>query len=127
MGFAEFAFALRRKPDFVTLFRLLGQLAVRSTKHSCLKLSKRFGQRRSGVPDWFPGLAISTVNIYFHGLNRLGSFVAGRASIPFHSDGVLWDVMDDLVTCGFDALQPIEPNAMDIHEVKRRYGTIFVL
>ena len=46
---------------------------------------------------------------------------AGRPYI-FHSDGVLWDVMEELVACGFDALQPIEPNAMDIREVKRRYG-----
>jgi len=35
---------------------------------------------------------------------------------------VLWEVMEDLIACGIDALQPIEPAAMDIREVKRRYG-----
>ena len=40
----------------------------------------------------------------------------------FHSDGNVWDVMDDIVACGFDALNPIEPKAMDILEVKRKYG-----
>ncbi len=40
----------------------------------------------------------------------------------FHSDGLLWDVMDDLIEIGFDALHPIDPTCMDIAEVKRRVG-----
>ncbi|UCH35145.1 MAG: nucleoside 2-deoxyribosyltransferase [Armatimonadota bacterium] len=39
----------------------------------------------------------------------------------FHSDGKLWEVMEDLLDIGFHALHPIEPKAMDIVEVKRRY------
>ena len=43
--------------------------------------------------------------------------------IIYHSDGVLWEVMDDLIDdIGFDALHPIEPKAMDIAEVKHRVG-----
>jgi len=44
--------------------------------------------------------------------------------LPFllHSDGMLWPVMDDLLEIGFNGLQPIEPKAMDIGEVKRRVG-----
>jgi uroporphyrinogen decarboxylase len=47
-----------------------------------------------------------------------------RAELPvvFHSDGDLTEVMPDLVACGFDALHPIEPQAMDIRAVKREYG-----
>ena len=30
--------------------------------------------------------------------------------------------MDDIIDCGFDGLNPIEPKAMDINEVKRQYG-----
>jgi uroporphyrinogen decarboxylase len=50
--------------------------------------------------------------------------ICRKARLPFlyHSDGVLWEVLDDLVDCGVCALHPIEPIAMDIHEVKRRYG-----
>jgi len=40
----------------------------------------------------------------------------------YHSDGILWDVMDDIIDCGVDALHPIEPKAMDIVEVKQKYG-----
>jgi len=40
----------------------------------------------------------------------------------FHSDGVLWDVMDDLIDIGIDALHPIDPTCLDINEVKRRVG-----
>jgi len=40
----------------------------------------------------------------------------------FHSDGLLWEVVPDLIACGINALHPIDPTAMDIGEVKRRYG-----
>jgi uroporphyrinogen decarboxylase len=46
-----------------------------------------------------------------------------RASnIPYllHSDGKLWHILDDIIACGFNALHPIEPKAMDIIEVKKR-------
>jgi len=48
-----------------------------------------------------------------------------RVGLPFlkHTDGDLWKVMDDLVDAGIDCLDPLEPlAAMDIGEVKRRYG-----
>lgn len=40
----------------------------------------------------------------------------------YHSDGDVTEVLDEIVACGFDALHPIEPKAMDIHEVKRTHG-----
>jgi len=44
--------------------------------------------------------------------------------LPFiyHSDGNLEQVFDDLIATGFDALHPIEPNAMDIRKIKRQVG-----
>jgi uroporphyrinogen decarboxylase len=47
-----------------------------------------------------------------------------KRGIPFiyHSDGKLDQVMDDLLDCGINALHPIEPQAMDIRELKRKYG-----
>lgn len=38
----------------------------------------------------------------------------------FHSDGRLWEILEDLITIGIHALHPIEPKAMDIREVKAR-------
>ena len=37
-----------------------------------------------------------------------------------HTDGNLWPILDDLVAAGFDSLHPIQPQCMDIGEVKRR-------
>ncbi len=50
--------------------------------------------------------------------------VAECITIPwiFHSDGNLTAVLDDLVDLGVSALHPNEPGAMDIREMKRRYG-----
>jgi uroporphyrinogen decarboxylase len=39
-----------------------------------------------------------------------------------HSDGCLLNIMDDLIGLGVDALHPIEPKAMDIVELKRKFG-----
>lgn len=50
--------------------------------------------------------------------------VAEKIRIPwiFHSDGDLTGVLDDLIPLGMKGLHPIEPEAMDIGEVRRRYG-----
>lgn len=40
----------------------------------------------------------------------------------FHSDGRLYEVLDDIIDAGFDALHPIQPNAMDIKYLKERIG-----
>ena len=40
----------------------------------------------------------------------------------YHSDGILWDFMPDLIDIGIDALHPIDPTCMDINDVKRKVG-----
>lgn len=35
-----------------------------------------------------------------------------------HSDGNLWPILDMLIGCGFDGIHPIQPQCMDIGEVK---------
>ena len=39
-----------------------------------------------------------------------------------HSDGNLYPILDDLVSLGIYGLHPIEPGAMDLADVKNRYG-----
>ena len=42
--------------------------------------------------------------------------------IIFHSDGYLHEIMDNLVACGIDGLNPLEKLAdMDIVEVRKKY------
>ena len=40
-------------------------------------------------------------------------------SIFKHSDGNFWRILDDFLEIGFDGLHPIQPQCMDIEEVKR--------
>jgi len=54
-------------------------------------------------------------------MNRL-THTKGRLAV-YHSDGALQEVVGDIIACGFDGLNPIEPPAMDINEVKRQYGS----
>lgn len=43
--------------------------------------------------------------------------------VILHTDGKLYDVLDDIVACGFDGLQSIQPSAgMDIARVKEQVG-----
>jgi uroporphyrinogen decarboxylase len=38
----------------------------------------------------------------------------------FHSDGVMWDLIEDLIALGVNVLHPIDPTCMDIEEVKTK-------
>jgi len=60
---------------------------------------------------------------FFPWLKKIGC-IARQVNKPliYHSDGILFDVMDKLIECGINSLHPIEPKAMDIVEVKRKYG-----
>ena len=60
---------------------------------------------------------------FFPYLRKIGDLAKGR-HIPFiyHSDGVLWNVMEDILSAGVTALHPIEPKSMEIREVKKQYG-----
>lgn len=40
------------------------------------------------------------------------------AKIVKHSDGNIWPILDDLLEVGFDGIHPIQPQCMDIAEVK---------
>jgi uroporphyrinogen decarboxylase len=35
-----------------------------------------------------------------------------------HSDGNIWPILDDFIEVGFDGIHPIQPQCMDIREVK---------
>ncbi len=50
--------------------------------------------------------------------------VAEKIKLPwiYHSDGDLRPILDDLLTLGMNGLGNIEPNAMDIVELKKKYG-----
>ncbi len=50
-------------------------------------------------------------------------YVHGRGKFIFkHSDGNMWLLMNHLVDTGFDGFHSVQPQCMDIGEVKSRYG-----
>jgi len=64
---------------------------------------------------------------YFPRLKRVIDAVHKRnKKVMFHSDGNLNAIMDDLVDCGIDVLNPIEVAAgMDIKDLHKRYPSLF--
>ncbi len=65
---------------------------------------------------------------YFPRLARvIAAWHAKGAKLLFHSDGHLMPVLDRLVACGIDGLNPIEINAgMDVGEIHRRYPALWM-
>lgn len=46
----------------------------------------------------------------------------GAAYIDFHSDGKIDAIIPDLLEVGVDIINPVQPDCMDLPELKRRYG-----
>lgn len=42
--------------------------------------------------------------------------------IAYHSDGIIYPIIDELIEIGLDILNPIQPKCMDPYYVKKRYG-----
>ncbi len=58
--------------------------------------------------------------LFMPGLSK----VAGVCRLPwvFHGDGNIMPLLDDLIKLGMNGIRPIQPNAMDLAEVKDKYG-----
>ena len=127
MGFESFSYALFENPELIKMLNdKLGNLVI--------SMFEYFAE--SDVVDvlWMSddiaytnGLMMSPEVLrtyFFPWLKKIGD-LAKEANKPllYHTDGVLWDVFDDIIECGIDAIHPIEPKAMDIDEVKKKYGS----
>ncbi|MFH0988990.1 MAG: uroporphyrinogen decarboxylase family protein [bacterium] len=126
MGFETFAVTWYENPDLVlALNHKLGELV--------LSMFECFAQSDAVDIIWYSddiayteGLLVSPQlldEVFFPWLKKIGD-LAHRANKPFiyHTDGVLYDVFDKILDSGVDAIHPIEPKAMQIAEVKQRYG-----
>lgn len=45
----------------------------------------------------------------------------------FHSDGAMQAILPDLIEIGFDIVNPMQPECMDINAIKRQYGAQFTM
>lgn len=131
MGFESFSFALFENEDLIkNLNDRLGELVV--------SMFEYFAQ--SDVVDaiWYSDDIAYTNSLmvspqvldkyFFPWLKRIGD-LAKRFNKPliYHTDGILYDVFDKIIESGVDAIHPIEPKAMNIADVKQRYGNKFCL
>jgi uroporphyrinogen decarboxylase len=125
-GYEPFCMLLVDNPDLVE------RAARRVGEIQCAVL-RRLVKQQGVVAVWYgDDLAYSEAlmasprvlrQYFFPWIEELAG-IAHQAGMPFimHSDGRLWDVLDDLIALGVEALHPIEPKAMDIYELKRKYG-----
>jgi len=126
MGFETFSMLMYEEPELVAeMFRRIGDVIF--------SMFENMAQMDFVKVLWYSddiayssGLMVHPDFLrehFFPWLRKIGELAKGR-DIPFiyHSDGVLYDVMDDILDCGVTALHPLEPISMDISELKERYG-----
>ncbi len=131
MGLQNFSYALFDDTRVVeALFEIIGSTYLRIAKR--LVTVPALGAVFMSDDLAHTGGPLVSPEVYkkyvFPWYKKIGEVLA-NAGLPFifHSDGRLWDVLDDLADCGVRAIHPIEPQAMDIVEVKRRYGDRFCI
>jgi uroporphyrinogen decarboxylase len=126
MGFENFAMAIYEQPDLVSaLIDKISDLIL-SMFDSMADMDWVGALWYSDDIAYSSGLMIHPDilrKLFFPLLTQIGQR-AKQKNIPliYHSDGVLWDVMDDIIKCGVKALHPIEPKSMDMKEVKEKVG-----
>jgi uroporphyrinogen decarboxylase len=126
MGFESFSMALYENPSLVErLNNIVGTLVV--------SMFEEFARSEDVDVLWYSddiaygdGLMVSPAVLrkyFFPWLKKIGE-AATRHGKPliYHSDGLLYPVMEEIIASGVTTLHPIEPKAMDLGEVKRRYG-----
>jgi uroporphyrinogen-III decarboxylase len=118
MGWDHFSYALYDDPELIErLFELYSNWYARAVRHIC---DLGFDFIWAGDDIAFrsgPMISPSTFQEIFLPSYRR---VAEEIQIPwiFHTDGNFLPVLDDLLSLGMDALHPLEPDAVDIGEVK---------
>ena len=126
MGFAGFGYACAYQPDLVAaMFQRIGEIQYRVCRR-CLGIPRVAALWMSDDIAYGQGMMVNPRLLREHlfpWYAKLGREL-NAAGVPFiyHSDGDLWPVMDDLLACGFNALHPIEPKAMDSRELKAKLG-----
>lgn len=126
MGFETFAIALFEQPDLVKQVYQKVETLILSMFDVMAEMEWVGALWYSDDIAFTGGLLVNPEFFrehFFPTLRRIGT-LAKRRGVPFiyHTDGVLWEVMDDILQSGVTALHPIEPKSMEIVELKQRYG-----
>ena len=122
MGFETFCMALMEEPDLVQA------MVERTAALQCAALERALGQVGVAAVLIADDIAYGTStmvhpdvlrDLVFPWFRRMVDMCHDRG-VPavYHSDGCLYPVVEDLIACGFDALHPVEPQAMDPARLK---------
>lgn len=124
-GIDKFVYAVYRKPEFAK------------------KVADRMAEVNIGIMEQFMKRGVDVLGLcddiaetkgplfapwifkeyFFPHLRKVAEMAHQRGiSVMKHSDGNLYPILDDLISLGIDGLHPIEPGAMDLSDVKKRYG-----
>lgn len=131
MGFEAFSFAQIEHPELIkALFDKFGGIIVNLFENMA-QFDRISALWYSDDIAYTEGLMVSPNLLRTHlfpYMKRIGD-ICREKGIPFlyHSDGVLYEVLDDLQQCGINALHPVEPKAMDIVELKKKVAGRFCL
>lgn len=126
MGYETFCYALADNPELVArVFSKVGELWL-ALYEEVAALPEVSALWLADDIAYGQGLMFSPSVMRKHlfpWYERIGEVAARhRKPLLFHSDGDLRPVLPDLISCGIRAIQPIEPKAMDIVQVKREYA-----
>ncbi|MEW6355811.1 MAG: uroporphyrinogen decarboxylase family protein [Planctomycetota bacterium] len=126
MGFETFSMALVENPELVArMFDRLGQLHLDIFRNAA-DIENVGAMWYTDDIAYTEGLMVSPRVLRKHVFPWMRKMkqVCKEKDLPlfFHSDGDLSEVLDDLIEIGVNGLQPIEPKAMDIAELKRKIG-----
>ena len=126
MGFESFAYNLVENPELVgAVFQKVAELRYQAFCRA-IELPAVGAHALGDDIAYATGLLVSPQVLRQHVFPWYRKFgeICRQLGKPliYHSDGKLFEVLDDLIACGVNALHPIEPKAMDAPEVKRRTG-----
>jgi len=131
LGLEAFSFALIENPELVErMFEKIGSIEL-ALFRSMADFDNIGALFYSDDIAFGSGLLMSPQvfrTYLFPWMQQIGD-ICREKNIPFiyHTDGKIWPVLDDLYEIGVNALQPLEPQAIDIREVKQKYGDKFCL
>jgi uroporphyrinogen decarboxylase len=126
MGFNNFCISTIENRDFVKkLFFKIGEIQFEIFKNI---VEFNTVGAFAAIDDiaYSEGLMISAEILrenLFPWYKKMGE-ICNLKNIPFiyHSDGKIFEIIEDLLDCGFNAIHPIEPKAMAIEEVNDKYN-----
>ncbi len=126
MGFETFAFATFEQPELIDLLYKKVESLILDMYEKMISFDVVGALWYSDDIAFAAGLMVDPSfyrSYLFPSIKKMGD-LAKQKGIPFiyHTDGKLWDVMDDIVDCGVTALHPIEPKSMDFLEVRDQYS-----